>query len=230
MLTIRKFGVECGREDVLFLRQTILSVFSSNVVKISAMNKIFLTKYINKAMELKYNEKKAIQIAALLLQKNGGAMDLLRLTKLLYLVDREAFVRWGLPLIGDRYASMERGMVLSETYDLSKRKFVQPRLWDDYISAPNHNHELNLIKDPDTDELSQVDIELIDEIYELYKGKSNSYLIEQVHHKLPEWVNVGKSSMIIQYETVLQKNECEHIEDFLEQLEARSYFEQLASK
>lgn len=177
-------------------------------------------------MELKFNEKKAIQIVAILLQRNGGTMSLLHLTKLIYLVDREALVRWGLSLTGDRYASMPKGMVLSETYDLSKRKFTQPRLWDNYISAPNCNHEMTLLKEIDFDELSKADLELIDEIYENFGQRNTSYLIDKVHHRLPEWVDVGNSSLTIHYETVLEKSGVENIEAVLDNIEAHSYFEQ----
>jgi uncharacterized phage-associated protein len=152
-------------------------------------------------------------------------MDLLDFTKLIYLVDREALVRWGMPLTGDRYVSMERGMVLSETYDLSKRKFVQERLWDNFISEPNHRHELGLLADPDIDELSEDEIALIDEIYGQYGHQSTKQLIDRVHHALPEWVDVGKSSLIIRHETVLEKSGCENVAECLEEIEAVSYFE-----
>lgn len=176
-------------------------------------------------MNRKFNEKKAVQIAALLLQKRGGAMDLLDFTKLIYLIDREALVRWGMPLTGDRYASMEFGMVLSETYDLSRRKYVQGRLWDKFISAPSPKHELTLLTDPDIDELSEEGIELVNEIYEQYGHLDTSYLINKVHHKLPEWVDVGKSSLMIRYETVLEKSGCENVDECLNEIEAIAHFE-----
>jgi uncharacterized phage-associated protein len=189
----------------------------------------FKGKCKGETMELKYNEKKAVQIVALLLQKNNGAMDMLHLTKLVYLVDREAFMRWGMPLTGDRYASMKRGMVLSTTYDLSKGKFLG-RFWDKFISKPDHNYKMTLLADPDIDELSEEDIELIDEIYKNYGNKSTSFLIEEVHHKLPEWVDVGSSSLILPYEKVLEKNgfEGEKLKLILEELEEYSYFEKFS--
>ena len=181
-------------------------------------------------MELKYNEKKAIQIAALLLKKSGGKMDMLRLTKLLYLVDREAFMRWGLPLTGDDYASMKYGMVLSETYSLSRRKFLQHRLWDNYISAPDNNYVMALIADPEDDELSENDVDLVNEIFETYKDKSTRFLIESVHHKLPEWKDVGNSSLIIPYDEVLGQSGVseDQIETVINDIEDYSYFQQFS--
>lgn len=152
-------------------------------------------------------------------------MGLLDFTKLMYLVDRSALVRWGMPLTGDRYASMEFGMVLSETYDLSKRKFVQERFWDNFISAPSQNHELTLLNDPDVDELSEEDLDLIDEVYEQYGHLDTHYLVDKVHHKLPEWVDVGKSSLTIRYETVLEKSGCDDVAECVDEIEAVSHFE-----
>jgi len=181
-------------------------------------------------MERKFNEKKAIQVVALFMKKRGGAIDLLNLTKLMYLADRAALVRYGKSLTGDRYASMEKGMVLSTTYDLSKGK-IQGRYWDSYISAPSHNFIMTLLDDPNIDELSENEMELIEEVFQKYGDKPTAYLIERVHHTLPEWVDVGKSSLIIRYKTVLEKSgwEEEQIEEFLEQMEAISYFEQYSS-
>lgn len=148
-------------------------------------------------MDLKYDEKKTIQIVAQLLKKGGGSMDMLRLTKLMYLIDREALLRWGMPLTGDDYASMEFGMVLSETYKLTKRRFLGYRLWYDYISAEDGNYTISLLADPSDGELSEEDLDLIDEIYTKYERKSNYFLVNTVHHQLPEWENVGKSSKMI---------------------------------
>jgi len=45
-------------------------------------------------------------------------MSYLKLIKLLYIIDREALLRWGRPLTGDRYVSMDHGPVLSQTLNL----------------------------------------------------------------------------------------------------------------
>ena len=37
----------------------------------------------------------------------GGKMSYMKLLKLLYLVDREALLRWGRPVSTDRYVSMD---------------------------------------------------------------------------------------------------------------------------
>lgn len=64
-------------------------------------------------MRLRFNDRKATQAAALLLQLRGGKMSYMKLIKLLYLADREALLQWGRPITTDRYVSMNRDPVLS---------------------------------------------------------------------------------------------------------------------
>jgi hypothetical protein len=45
-------------------------------------------------------------------------MSYLKLIKLLYIVDREALLRWGRPVTTDRHVSMPKGPVVSQIYDL----------------------------------------------------------------------------------------------------------------
>lgn len=64
-------------------------------------------------MRTRYREEKATEAAARLLKLRGGAMSHMKLIKLLYLLDREAYVRWGRPVTYDTYVSMPHGPVLS---------------------------------------------------------------------------------------------------------------------
>lgn len=154
-------------------------------------------------MRVKFNEKKATQIAVLLLRKQGGRMDILDLMKLIYVVDRRALLKWHWPLTGDRYAALERGMILSKTYDLAKGESVNPTFWGGYISPPK-SYVLSVINDPGTDELSQDELALIEEICDECKNMSRNEMIENLHHlKFPEWENPGKSSYTVPYERVL---------------------------
>ena len=50
--------------------------------------------------------------------KLSRLLTVLQLVKLLYFVDREALLRRGAPVTGDRMVSMDHGPVLSTTLDL----------------------------------------------------------------------------------------------------------------
>jgi len=55
-----------------------------------------------KAINFKFDERKAAQVAGRLISQGGGEMNYMALLKLLYLIDREALLRWGRPSPGTR--------------------------------------------------------------------------------------------------------------------------------
>ncbi len=73
-------------------------------------------------MMLRFNERRATEAAAKFLKLRGGRMSYLKLIKLLYLLDREALLRWGRPVTTDRYVSMDNGPVVSRIYDLIREE------------------------------------------------------------------------------------------------------------
>ena len=63
-------------------------------------------------MTPRFNERRATEAAARFLKLRGGRMSYLKLIKLIYFLDREALLRWGRPVTGDRYVSMDNGPVV----------------------------------------------------------------------------------------------------------------------
>jgi uncharacterized phage-associated protein len=57
-------------------------------------------------------------MAAFFAKKEGDVIPVLKLTKLLYLADREALARYGEPITYDLPVSMEHGPVLSRALNL----------------------------------------------------------------------------------------------------------------
>ena len=53
-----------------------------------------------KAINFKFDERKAAQVAGRLISQGGGEMNYMALLKLLYLIDREALLRWGKTITG----------------------------------------------------------------------------------------------------------------------------------
>lgn len=172
-----------------------------------------------------FNEKRATQLASLLLKKKGGRMNVLNLMKLMYLVDREALVRWGGSFTNDQYTSMRKGMVLIETYDLLNEE-ESPSYWKTFISSPQE-YMVNLIDEPEFNDLSKADVDLVEEIFQKY-GHLNRFALIRLHHELPEWIDT--SYLTVDYRTVLNasdKNE-EEILEILGEMEAVSQFEQFS--
>jgi uncharacterized phage-associated protein len=154
-------------------------------------------------VRIPFNEKKATEAAAYLLKLRGGRMSYMKLIKLLYLADREALLRFGCPITTDRYVSMDRGPVLSRVLNLitDERAPATSSIWTNVISEPDH-YEVRLNEKIEPEELSDAEIELLDEIFERY-GRMDRWRLIEITHGLPEWVDPQGSAIPISYRDVL---------------------------
>lgn len=181
-------------------------------------------------MKPQFQEAKATQLAAFLLKKRGGKMNYLKLMKLMYLIDREGLTRWGQSMTRSNYVSMDKGPVLSEVLNLITEERLGESYWKRFISAPQ-NYDVALVVEPEFDELSKADVDLIEEIYTQFGYKSRWELVNFTHD-LPEWTNPKGSSIPIDYKRVLKaggKSEQE-IFEIISDLEETALFEQLVSE
>jgi uncharacterized phage-associated protein len=156
-------------------------------------------------IRLKFNETKATQVAALFLKKNHGKMKYMKLIKLLYLADREALKRWERPLTGDSYFSMKHGPILSNILDkISQGSNPKKQsYWHSYITNPS-DYSVALRGEPEEDELSKREVDLIEEIYQQYKTYDRWKMVDICHEILPEWQDPGESSVPIRIEDILR--------------------------
>jgi len=92
----------------------------------------------------RFREDKTTQAAARLLKLRGGAMSNCKLITLLYLLDREALLRWGRPVTYDCYYSMPHGPVLSYTLDLIHGEEAGGSTYWSRFIASKSNHEVRL--------------------------------------------------------------------------------------
>jgi uncharacterized phage-associated protein len=152
---------------------------------------------------VRFSEAKATEVASRILSLRGGTMHYLKLIKLLYLVDRAALQRWGRPVTTDHHVSMDEGPVVSKIYSLISEE-VPPGyegFWHQHISEP-HNYQVTLLKDPGTDELSEAEEQLINEIYAEH-GRKNRWKIRDETHFLPEWRDPDGSMVPISYRDII---------------------------
>jgi uncharacterized phage-associated protein len=152
---------------------------------------------------LRFDEMKATQAAAYFLALRGGQMHYIKLVKLLYLADREALLRWGVPLTTDRHVSMDNGPVTSRILNLITEDRPKP-IWSQFISAPLGEYEVRLLKPAPKDRLSRAEEKLMQEIFDRYGHRNRWDIIENVMHKLPEWQDPQGSSIPIQLRDILR--------------------------
>jgi uncharacterized phage-associated protein len=156
-------------------------------------------------MQPRFREDKATQAAALLLRWAGGAMNYMKLIKLLYLADRTALVRWGRPITFARAVSMKHGPVLSEVLDLVNEgsRPGSHSLWNRAVSSPA-NYEVRLAGDCPADDLSDAEEAVLAEVFREYGPLDPWPLVDLLHDTLPEWIPTS-GAIPIQYRDILSK-------------------------
>ncbi len=177
-------------------------------------------------LRFKLNEKKATQVASLLIKLNGNSLNYMKLMKLMYLIDREALLKWDRPVVGDEYFSLRYGPVLSNVLDIinSGDNPNRSAYWYEYINIPE-NYEISLKKDSCDDELSEREIKLVSSISNKYKNIDRFKLCELCHDMLPEWEDPRGSSLAIMPRDILKAldktdKEIEIIEEEIGSLQA----------
>ena len=153
-------------------------------------------------MSTLFNEQKVTEAATHLLRLRGGSMHYLKLLKLLYIADREALRRWGIPISHDRYVSMSHGPVLSRTLNMIKDGGSQS--WSEKISAPFGDYEVKIIGDhAEAQKLSPAEEKLLDEVYKEYGFQSRWDLVAHTH-TFQEWADPNGSSVAIELPRILE--------------------------
>ncbi len=155
-------------------------------------------------MKPEYREDRATQLAARLLARHGGTMNVLKLIKLMYLADRTALVKHGRPITYDSFYSLPHGPVLSLT--LSRLNDQpdpdEPSYWHQYISE-RKDHEVRLTSDAPNDQLSDAEEAIIDAVDQKFGALDQYQLRDWCHTHLPEWRDPQGSSMPIPIRDVL---------------------------
>ena len=153
-------------------------------------------------MRFVFDERRAAQAAARLLDKHGGTMPWLKLVKLLYLADRAALVEGGYPITGDRFVSMRFGPVLGRVLDLIRDDCpAEDSVWHGYIVR--ERFDARLAGAAESKQLSDVDRDVLDSVFETY-GCLKEWDVVARTHALPEWKDPGDSAIPIEPEEILR--------------------------
>jgi uncharacterized phage-associated protein len=180
-------------------------------------------------MPVSYREDRATQAAARLIGLHGGSINVMKLIKLLYWVERTALIRWGRPVTFDYYFSLKDGPVLSITLDNinSEPNPEEPSYWSQYIGE-RAGHDVALIAPAPVDQLSPAEVALIDEVFRTY-GHMDQWELSRLSHRLPEYAHPGRSNRPIAIEDILRGEGLpdDEVADILEGLEAEATAERL---
>lgn len=153
-----------------------------------------------------FNVRKAAQVAAFFALRQGGQINVLKLTKLIYLSDRKFMERYDIPILGDRLVSMDHGPVNSQTLNYINGT-AESQLWDSFLSD-RAGHMVGLahngITEESLDELSDAETDVLREIWGQF-GYMDRYAIrDYTHANCPEWEDPHGSSTPIRYAQVFK--------------------------
>lgn len=154
-----------------------------------------------------YNPAKAAHIIAYLALKSPTRMiNMLKAIKLVYIADRESLKRFAMPMLEEPRASLPMGPTNSITYDYASGK-EQSAAWSAVLDG-RRNYMLNVkkgIATEDLDELSEAEIETLDQVWNQFGGMDQWQLVNWSHDRknVPEWQDPGNSSTPIPIERIL---------------------------
>jgi hypothetical protein len=147
--------------------------------------------------------KKSTQAVARLIEKSGGPIDYLRISKLIYLADRQSILERGIPIVGGRYFSMRKGPTISEVMNFVNRRSAPQ--WKETIS-PRFGNEVRLIsKAPEYGSLSESEFEILDKTVVAHSRRTTDELVDWCHKNCPEYEDVPPSQRKpIEVESILK--------------------------
>lgn len=155
-------------------------------------------------MNFRFNIGKATEAACLLLERAGGRMNIMKLVKLIYLLDRLSLDRRGIPVVGGDYLSMRNGPVTSEVLDLineGRLYHESDSRWDECISD-RENHDVALLQLPERQQVSNAEVKLLDEIWAAHGAKSHWQLVDWCHDNCKEWTSLSSGRAPITVERI----------------------------
>lgn len=154
-----------------------------------------------------YDVSKAAQAVAYFAIKAGGKINVLKLSKLLYLAEREFMRLHDEPMFFDRLVSMPDGPVASITLNFINGN-IEDAVWQRFV-APRQGYDISVadaVKVDDFEDLSAADVEILDDLWAKFGGYDKYKLRDWTHIKanIPEWKDPNGSSSPISHTEVFE--------------------------
>jgi uncharacterized phage-associated protein len=154
-----------------------------------------------------FNTRKAAQVVAFFALREGGSINVLKATKLVYLADRRNLEKFDFPITGDNFVSMDHGPVNSLTYECINGMQGERPDWEQFVtdrSGYNVGLAYENLTESDLDQLSEAELETLAEIWEQFGGMTKYQVRDWTHDHCPEWEDPHGSSAPIPFSRVLK--------------------------
>lgn len=169
-----------------------------------------------------FDIRKAAQVAAYFAKAEGGSINVLKLTKLIYLADRKFLERYDATIINDRFVSMDHGPVNSATLNYINGCAEDRDNWEQFI-ADRERHMVALARPDlsvdDLGALSDAEIEVLNEIWREFGHMGRFQIADWTHDNCPEWEDPQGSSNPISFATLLAHLHKAHAREIEQQIE-----------
>jgi uncharacterized phage-associated protein len=168
------------------------------------LNRERICRNIIHVMNFRFHIGKATEAACLFLERAGGQMNIMKLVKLLYLLDRWSLDCRNMPVIGGDYLSMRNGPVTSEILDLINAGRLMgetDRRWEQCITD-RKDHDVKLEQMPQREHLADAEVALLDAAWAEHGGKDQWQLVDWCHAHCKEWSPVANGCAPIAVEQV----------------------------
>lgn len=172
------------------------------------------------SMQPWYNARKAAQVVAFFARQQGGMINVLKLTKLVYLADRKNIEKFDFPITWDNFVSMDHGPVDSITYDCINGMQDSADGWNEFVTD-RQGYNVGLmrpVEDDDLDELSVAETGTLHEVWNQFGHMTKFQIRDWTHENCPEWEDPHGSSAPIPFSRLLKflgKNDADEIEQDL---------------
>jgi len=136
------------------------------------------------------------RIAAYLAHRIGGAVQYVKLLKLVYLADRESLKRYGHPITFDDYQALPRGPVPDDLHQVLERGEHDLPEWKDAIAVVGVGEDRVVVPrntiEQCIESLSASNIEILDHLVKLHGARHHKELVRYTHG-LGEWRKVRRA-------------------------------------
>lgn len=167
-----------------------------------------------KNLSFKFRSEKFVNALAYFALKCPGTTKL-KVCKLLFYADKEHFLRYGRPIIGDHYYKLPYGPVPTRGLDILKGN-ADPgdiALLEKYVSVVGVN--IFPKRNPDRKVFSSSDLQIMDEICARY-GHLSAIELMRLSHKEESWVNADPSGLM-DYRLLFEgRPECDPLRELAE--------------
>lgn len=133
----------------------------------------------------RFDAEKSLQAVAYLLRRESAhRMNYMRLLKILYIAEREAFAESSKPITGSRVVATHRGPILDDILRSIRGQHRSAPLWAECFRLDNYYVEM--FHDPGVGRLSRYAMEKLEQVAIRHQADDEWEMVEIVR-RLPEW-------------------------------------------